>query len=63
VKLGIDKVAVALLKLPKGTDISYIPWWLALVAIFGSLLLGVLAGFFPAKWASRLNPIEAVRAR
>jgi ABC-type antimicrobial peptide transport system permease subunit len=63
VKLGIDKVAVALLKLPKGTDISYIPWWLALVAIFGSLLLGVLAGFCPAKWASRLNPLEAVRAR
>jgi ABC-type antimicrobial peptide transport system permease subunit len=63
VQLGINKAAVAIFSLPKGTCVSVIPWWLVFTAIAGSLVLGVLAGFFPARYASKLNPIDAVRAR
>lgn len=62
-KFGIDKAAVAIFKLSKGTVVSVIPWWLVVTAIVGATILGIVAGFFPAKWASRQNPIDAVRAR
>ena len=63
VKLGIDKVAVSFFHLAKGTQISYIPWWLAVGGIVGSIILGILAGYFPARWASKLRPIDAVTKR
>lgn len=63
VKVIIDKCAVSMFHLTKGTNISYIPWWLALAGMMGSVVLGVAAGYFPARWATKLRPIDAVTRR
>lgn len=63
VKLIIDRLAVVLFHLSKGTVVSVIPWWLALAGVVGSVVLGVLAGYFPARWAAKLRPIDAVQRR
>ena len=46
-----------------GTDstISYIPWWLVLMSMVFAMLVGVLAGYFPAKRAMKLSPLAAIR--
>lgn len=38
------------------------PFWLDLSAILMAMTVGVLAGFFPARNATRMSPLEAVRA-
>lgn len=63
VKVIIDKCAVSMFHLAKGTNISYIPWWLALAGMMGSVVLGVAAGYIPARWATKLRPIDAVTRR
>lgn len=60
-EIGVNKLAIKLLKMPKGTELAVIPPWLAVSAFLFAVLLGVLAGFFPAKWAAKLKPIDAVR--
>lgn len=61
VYLIVNPIGVKLLDLQKGTMIGEIPFSLAIAALVFSVVLGVLAGFFPAKWASKLRPIDAVR--
>src|SRR5262249_45568863 len=41
--------------------ISYIPWWLSISAIAFAILVSLVAGFYPAARAARLNPVEALR--
>ena len=57
----INKFAVKLLHLPKGTELAVIPFWLAIASFFFAVFLGIFAGFFPAKWATKLKPIDAVK--
>ncbi|MGN0150939.1 MAG: ABC transporter permease [Wujia sp.] len=61
IKNIINKVAVSLLDFAAGTKLAVIPLWLALSGILIATLLGLLAGYIPARWASRLNPLTAVR--
>jgi putative ABC transport system permease protein len=42
-------------------NISLIPPWLALFALVFSILIGVVAGLYPAHRAVRLSPIKAIR--
>lgn len=42
-------------------DISRIPFWLAGTAIVFAILVGMLAGFFPALRAMKLSPLAAIR--
>lgn len=43
--------------------ISYIPPWLALVGLGFSILVGMLAGLFPALRAMKLSPLAAIRSQ
>lgn len=42
-------------------SISYIPFWLVLAAILFAVLVGMLAGYFPALRAMKLSPLAAIR--
>lgn len=41
--------------------ISYIPLWLVLVSLVFAVLVGMMAGFFPALRAMKLSPLAAIR--
>lgn len=41
--------------------ISYIPFWLAAVSLIFAILVGMVAGFFPARRAMKLSPLAAIR--
>jgi ABC-type antimicrobial peptide transport system permease subunit len=43
------------------TGLSYIPAWLALLAILFATFVGMIAGFFPSLRAMRLSPLAAIR--
>lgn len=43
-----------------GGNISVIPWWLALTAVAFSTLMGMVAGYFPARRAMKLSPLAAI---
>ena len=44
-----------------GVDtISYIPFWLAGMALLFAILVGMIAGFFPARRAMKLSPLAAI---
>lgn len=60
-QVGVNIIAVKAINMAKGTQLAVIPWWLAIGAFLFAILLGVLAGFFPARWASKLRPVEAFR--
>ena len=42
-------------------QLSYIPLWLILVSLVFAVLVGMLAGFFPALRAMKLSPLAAIR--
>lgn len=42
-------------------SISYIPVWLALLSLGFAILVGMVAGFFPARRAMKLSPLAAIR--
>ena len=44
-----------------GSSISYIPFWLAGMSLVFAVLVGMIAGFFPALRAMRLSPLAAIR--
>ncbi len=43
-------------------NISYIPLWLVLVSMLFAMLVGITAGYFPAKRAMQLSPLAAIRS-
>ena len=43
------------------SGISYIPVWLVLAALVFAVLVGMVAGFFPALRAMKLSPLAAIR--
>lgn len=44
-----------------GSNISYIPLWLALLSLVFAILVGMVAGFFPSLRAMKLSPLAAIR--
>lgn len=44
-------------------NISFIPVWLLLVSTGFAVLVGTVAGYFPARRAMRLSPLEAIRSQ
>ena len=41
--------------------ISYIPLWLIGLSLIFAILVGMIAGFFPARRAMKLSPLAAIR--
>ena len=46
----------------EAVKISHIPLWLIFVALIFSTLVGVAAGYFPAKRAMNLSALDAIRS-
>ena len=44
------------------TSISYIPFWLAILSLGFAVLVGMVAGFFPALRAMKLSPLAAIHS-
>lgn len=42
-------------------NISYIPLWLMVLSLVFAILVGMVAGFFPARRAMKLSPLAAIR--
>lgn len=57
----INTVTAGMQEMGMGAELSYIPLWLVLASIAFAMLVGIMAGFFPAKRAMRLSPLEAIR--
>lgn len=55
----INKLAQAAEEYMSG--ISFIPIWLALLSLIFAVLVGMIAGFFPARRAMKLSPLAAIR--
>ncbi len=60
---GINRLGIKLLNLHRGTQLAVIPLWLAISSVVMAVVLGILAGYLPAKWTSKLRPIDAVRMK
>lgn len=59
-EIGVNKIAAKVMELEAGEQLAVIPWWLAAVAVLFAICLGIIAGYFPARWAAKLRPIDAV---
>ena len=57
----ITRIAASALLLEAGTKIAVITPGLALAAIGMAMILGTIAGYFPARWAAKLSPLTAMR--
>ena len=42
-------------------DLFFTPYWFTMLIIFFSTFVGLLTGFYPAKRAASINPLEALR--
>jgi len=62
--VGIAKVAEQLIGgfLGPGFFQVFLPWWLLAGAAMFALVIGTLSGILPAKQASNMNPVEALRS-
>lgn len=57
----INRIAASALLLEAETKIAVITPGLALAAIGMAMILGTIAGYFPARWAAKLSPLTAMR--
>lgn len=60
-KLASSGSGEGMVMISTGSTISYIPFWLAGMSLVFAVLVGMIAGFFPALRAMRLSPLAAIR--
>ncbi len=61
VSFGVSKIVNIVGAATGQTTLSYIPWWLAILSVVFATLIGILAGYFPARRAMRLSALAAIR--
>lgn len=65
---GINKVAGVFLQemmmgsMEEGTKVSIIPVWLSVLAVTFSSFIGLMAGYFPAKRAVKIEALKAIKS-
>lgn len=42
-------------------DLSYVPWWLVILALVFAIVVSLIAGLYPASRAAKLNPVDTLR--
>ena len=60
IDLFLNKKLVQMMDMPEGTWIMSTPLWLVVLALVLSVVVSILAGAFPARWASKIKPLEAI---
>lgn len=45
----------------EGNEFAYIPFWLPLIALAFAVLIGVVSGYYPARRATKISAIEAMK--
>ena len=60
VNIYINNKLVIFMKMPEGSWIMDTPLWLIVGAIILSVFVSVMAGAFPARWASKIKPLDAI---
>ena len=63
VDLMLNKKLVQLMNMPEGSWIMAPPLWLILASLVMAIIVSVLAGAIPARWAARIKPLDAVEMR
>jgi putative ABC transport system permease protein len=58
---ALNFVAHAASELPDKVSLFHVTWWLALGSVGFAVLVSMIAGFWPARRASRLEPVAALR--
>ena len=58
---GMMNVGIVGVGSANSPGISYIPLWLVLLSLIFAILVGMVAGFFPARRAMKLSPLAAIR--
>jgi ABC-type antimicrobial peptide transport system permease subunit len=61
ISVVINYVVRSMMESSMSGNISVIPWWLAAAAIAFSTVMGMIAGYFPARRAMKLSPLAAIR--
>ncbi|SEP82653.1 ABC-type antimicrobial peptide transport system, permease component [Lachnospiraceae bacterium NE2001] len=62
IDLVINKKLVEMMQMEEGTWLMATPLWLIALSLVLSIIVSMLAGAFPAHWAARVKPLDAIAA-
>ena len=60
IDIFINRKLVQFMNMPEGTWVMATPAWLIVGAVFMSIIVSILAGAFPTRWAVKIKPLDAM---